>query len=380
MQSSPLSDAPAHGLLDLVARRGDFEKRLLLTGEVDVLSATELKAPRLHTQRSPIRWLIEGESVEVKKGQKIAEIDNTTLSTQLRDKTLAVAQAQVEIERQKWQDALVETDRQVDADRKRALWKRAQLDADVPPNILPKRDFLEKQLALKRAQAELDRAEEAVKEQQRTAQMDLELRQLNREKVEREVRWTEEAISALTIRAPADGLVIVGDHPEGRKFQVGDDIMMGVTIARMPTRSRMRVRAGLSDVDDGRVEVGMAAFVTLDARPDRRFAGTIAEVSPVAFEISDKSPRRVFRVAVDLTDEDASVLRPGLSARVEVVAARMVGKILVPRAALDFSALPYRVQLADGSSVEVTLGGCNPIVCVAESGVDEGTPLRQVAR
>ena len=54
-------------------------------------------------------------------------------------------------------------------------------------------------------------------------------------------------------------------------------------------------------------------------------------------------------------------------------------RFLVPRAALDLSAIPYRARTTGSQDIEVTLGGCNAYVCVAESGLAEGTLLKKVA-
>ncbi len=380
-ESGPLSSAgrAAKGSTELVVARGDFEKRLLLTGEVDVVSALEIKVPRLPAPKVAVRWLEEDGAV-VKAGQKVAELDGTSLANQVRDKSILVAQAEADGQRQRWELALQESDKALDVERKRAVLKRAELDADIPPNILPKRDFLEKQLALRRARTDLDRADDALSAFRRTMQMEIDLKRLSLEKIQREVRWVEKQIETLTIRAPADGVLLIGDHPEGRKFQIGDDVLMGTSIARMPTQALKRVRAYLSDVDDGRVEVGMAAVVMLDAYPEQRFPGRVREVSPVASEVSERSQRRIFKVAVELDDSEANVLRPGLSARVEVAAASLRGKLLVPRPAIDFATLPYRTHLGDGNAVEVTLGGCNAEVCVAVAGpLQEGTRLRRAS-
>jgi multidrug efflux pump subunit AcrA (membrane-fusion protein) len=192
------------------------------------------------------------------------------------------------------------------------------------------------------------------------------------------LEWAEQSIAAYTIRAPTTGLVLIGEQSEGRKYQVGDEVRMGETIVRMPPAgASMRVRAFLSDVDDGRVAAGQEAYVTLDAYPERTFKGKVREISPVALEVSEKSPRRVFRVAVDLEDAEETTLSPGLSARIEVVVARVSDTVLVPRAALDFSILPYKARVKGGASLPVGLAGCNSAVCVAESGMVPGQLLER---
>jgi HlyD family secretion protein len=373
--------APAAGASELAARRAPFERRLLISGEIDAVSAADLKVPRVSAGRSVIRWL-EVDGTAVKAGQKVAELDNANFVTQVKERSLAASQAEIDLKRQEWQNGLDGTDRLLQVERMRAIVRRAEVDADVPEGILPKRDFLEKQLALRKAQADLERAQEAHRTQQRTAALDLQMKRVALERIQREVQAAQEMIDALTMTAPADGTIIIGDHFEGRKLQVGDDVQVGHTLVRMPDLKQIRIKGWLSDVDDGKIAVEMPAEIVLDAFPDRSMTGKVLEIAPMAREASERSLRRVFQVslALDLPGDarEASDLRPGLSARVEVIAQRLPASVLVPRVALatDAPGGPA-VRLASGEARAVKLGPCNSADCIIESGIDPGTRLER---
>src|SRR3954469_12198923 len=140
---------------ELAARRGAFERRVLLTGEIDAVSASELRVPRIPMGRVTVRWLIDDGSA-VKAGDKLAELDNANFVAQVRERSLTVSQSETELKRQQWQNELDAGDRQLEVDRKRTALRRAELDADVPAGILPQRDFLLKQMAVRKARADLD--------------------------------------------------------------------------------------------------------------------------------------------------------------------------------------------------------------------------------
>jgi multidrug resistance efflux pump len=372
--AAPPSDGRA-----LVARKGPFERRLLLTGEIDAVSAAELKVPRIAAGRVTIRWM-GNDGVPVKAGDKVVELDNANFVTQVKERTLTVAQAEGELKRQEWQNQLDQTDRVLDVKRKRAILQRTEVDADIPDGILPKREYLEKQLALKRARADVERAEETLTSQQRTAELDLALKRIALEKVRRELQLAEQMIEALTLRAPVAGTLLIGDHWEGRKLQVTDEVPVGHTLARLPDLHQIRVKAWLSDVDDGRIAVDMPAEIVVDAYPDRVLPGRVLEIAPVAREVTERSLRRVFQVSVAIetkgSADDGVELRPGLSARVEVIADRRPDALLVPRAAVELGAKP-RVHLASGAQVEVVLGPCQATQCLVVSGLEPGARLRR---
>jgi HlyD family secretion protein len=368
--------ARAGGRGQLVARRGTFERRLILTGEIDAVSAAELKVPRIAAGRVVIRWLInDGDAV--KAGDKLVELDNANFVAQVKERTLTVAQAEGELKRQEWQNQLDQADRVLEVKRKEAAVERARIDADVPVDILPKRDYLEKQLVFKRAVADLDRARDTLTSQRRTAELDLSLKRIALDKVKRELATAEEMIAALTLRAPVAGTAIVGDHWEGRKLQVTDEVPVGHTLVRLPDLRQIRVKAWLSDVDDGRIGADMPAEIVVDAYPDRVLRGKVLEIAPMAREASERSLRRVFQVNVGIearSDEDRD-LRPGLSARVEVIADHRANAVLVPRAALDLAGPSPQLKLASGARAAITLGPCQAESCVALSGVEPGTRL-----
>jgi multidrug resistance efflux pump len=366
----------------LRAKRGEFTRHLSLTGEVDAVAAVELKVPRVPTGKVSLRKLTP-EGVDVKAGEVVARLDSSAFVQQIKDLTLQLSQAEIDLERQLSQNGVLEADKALDVERKRAVLKRAEVDADVPEGILPKRDFLEKQMAVRRAQVEVERSVAALAAQRTAATTDVKLKRIALEKLRRAVAAAEEAIATLSLKTTADGTVLLGDHmEERRKVQEGDELFMGMVVARVASARSRRVRAWLVDVDDGKVAAGMPAVVTLDAYPGRTFTGTVRDISPVAQTQGQgrmQGQRRVFTVGVELdeTAAGAEVLRPGLSARIEVVIDRQAGALLVPRVALDLTGDEPRLLLASGEARPVALKGCNAEACVVGEGVDERTALRR---
>jgi multidrug efflux pump subunit AcrA (membrane-fusion protein) len=164
----------------------------------------------------------------------------------------------------------------------------------------------------------------------------------------------------------------------GRKLQEGDMVYVGMTVARLPDLSSMRVRAVLSDVDDGLVRPGMTATCSLDAYPDRAYPCRVTAVAPVARESDRSSLLRAFEVGLDLGAGEPGRMRPGMSVKVEVETAAAGGVLLAPRAALEPTAAGARARLAGGGWREVTLGPCDAWQCAVEEGLEEGDRLAPV--
>ena len=359
---------------ELVVRRGVFRERVLLTGTLEASRGVRITPPRTPTWQVQIRWM-EEDGVNVTAGQKVVELDNSAFAADLEEKVLAVRKEEKEIQQQKAEGDARAAELAFAVAQRLVELEKASIDADVPKELIPLRDYQEKQLALERARTAHAKAEEELRSHLANQAKELAIRRATLEKSRYDIRVAERAIEGLSLAAPTDGVLIIGDvRRESRKLQVGDTVWPGYVVARIPDLSEMRVEAELSDVDDGRLAVGMPATVRLDSYPELSFAGVVRDITPVAQETSPRSLRRAFSVRVALEDTDPDKMRPGMAAKVEVETPSLEDALLVPREALDLAGEP-RV-FVDGDPVPVTLGRCNPLECVVEDGVvEEGTPL-----
>ncbi len=361
----------------LVAHRGTLRQRLLLSGELEAERGEPLSVPRTNQFQLQIRWLAEDGTL-VNAGDRVVEFDNSQFASDLEEKRLSASDAGSELQRTAAESKTGTADKRFAVEKARSEAEKARIAASVPRELLAPREYQERQLALKRAETELAKAQEDLDAATRGGARDVGVKKIALEKSQREIHSAEGAIDALTLRAPRAGMVLIADHPwEGRKIRVGDSVWVGMTVASLPDLSAMSVQASLSDVDDGRIQPGMGVLCTLDAYPDQVFTGKVADISPVARE-SRRSPLlRYFPVRIKLDRSDGRRMRPGMSVRVEVLGAELRNVLLVPRAALDFAATSNpRALLASGAAAPVRLGACGALECVVESGVAEGTRLR----
>lgn len=357
------------------ARRGRLVQRTLLTGELRAARAADIVVPRTPTWQVQLRWL-EADGAEVVEGQRLCELDNTAVAGDLEERRLAAEKSARELERLAAELEVQAAERAFAAEEARVALAKAESGAAVPAELLSRAEWQERQLARERARTARLKADEELAAFQRGAAADLAVQRLNVEKARRDIQIAERAIAELVLRAPRAGILLVADHPwEGRKLQVGDNVWVGMTIARIPELDSLEVEAGLSDVDDGAIAAGAEARCTLDAFPDLEVACRVEEVTPVARESGGASLRRFFRARLSLARVDPERMRPGMSVKVEVAREAAAEALLVPRAALDLGSDPPRVRLADGSLAAVELGACSRQDCEVLSGVAMGAAL-----
>lgn len=363
-----------------VVRRGDLERRVLLSGSLEAERAIHLVVPRTPTWQVELRWLAE-DGAAVRAGDRVVELDSSQFVADLEEKEISLAERRSELERQRAQLTSQTREKEFEVGRRRAELEKAEIEARLPEGIVPRETLAERRLDLDKARIELAKAEADLEAHRRGAAADLEVLEIEIRKARREIEAARRAITELTLEAPEDGIFLVGSHPwEDRKLQEGDTVWVGLTVATLPDLSSLMVDARLPDVDDGAVAPGMPAEVVLDTYPGETFPGTVRDVAPVAQDEEGDSLRRFFRAAVDLGRTDPERMIPGMSARVEVIAERRSEGLLVPRASVatqppTVGGGPALVALADGGHAEAVLGPCNDAECVVEEGLEAGTRL-----
>ena len=358
------------------AHRGPFLETLTLTGEIEAARGDVISVPMLPSWMTSIKWIADDGS-NVRKGDRVAELDNSQFTGDLDTKRQAVTSAEQELQQSDAQAKADLLQKQIDVQKDLDDYEKTKIDADIPPEIVSARDFEDRQIKYKRATIELEKARAILRSQIVGARSDRANLLLKLTTARRDLQTAEQAIAALVLRAPRDGIVVLKDAPTvaignsvtggSRKVKEGDPVWVGFPLAMLPDPKSLEVTAQLADVDDGKIAVGMPATAILDAYPNLEFPGRIAEISTVAQESRDRtSLRRSFRVVVQLDHLDLARMRPGLSARVIVRRARIPDALLVSRSDVDFSS----AQPAVGGK-PVRLGPCNDQECVVLSGLKD---------
>jgi multidrug resistance efflux pump len=392
---------PAVGELARTAKlaRGTITLRQLMTGDLRAASSLGVTVPRTDSWQLAIRWLADDGAI-VKAGDKVLEFDNSEFTAQLATKHLAVLEAQLALNAARDLAEIETATKTTELQQHQIALDKATLDASIPADLLSGRDAQDRQLAKKRAEVAVEKAQHDLTAQRDEAALELRIKQIAFDKARAAIEIAEKTIADLVLVAPRDGLFVVEEHPWlGRKIHMGDTVQPGMTVATLPDMSEpMEVHAELSDVDDGRVSVGLAGTCTLDAYPGDPIACTVKDLTPVARSKGESSLRRAFAVVLDLGKTDSARMRPGMSVKVELHLRTLPNVLVVPRSAIvppeasaasaasapsaakgtaqstaqSTSKTTAKVRMASGELRAVTLGACDAQVCAAVAGVVEG--------
>jgi HlyD family secretion protein len=286
----------AQSYVTAAVTRGELKAAITATGSVEALNTVEVgaevsgKIAALHADFN--------DSVEV--GQLLAEID-----PEQAEAAVAQAKAQVLGARASVAEARASLEEaKLDEDRSKALSEKGLLSPKEREVAVSKAARAKAALQSARASAAIADASYAVARNKR---------------------------GKTEIRAPISGTVLSRVVEVGQTINAGMQTPVLFTIAE--DLRRMQLSSKVDEADVGAVTVGQAATFTVDAYPERTFASSVVSVRNVP--IIDQN---VVSYEVLLTvDNEELLLKPGMTASVEVVTMRMGDALLVPNRALRFS-------------------------------------------
>lgn len=133
------------------------------------------------------------------------------------------------------------------------------------------------------------------------------------------------------VRAPIAGTIIELDVERGQVISSPTSTVGGGTVLlKMADLNRVQVNTLVDETDIGKIAPGLSATVTVDAYPNRPFAGTVLKIEPQATVQQNVT---MFPVLVRIENREG-LLKPGMNTEVEVYVGRRVGVLTVPNAAL----------------------------------------------
>ena len=162
-------------------------------------------------------------------------------------------------------------------------------------------------------------------------------------------------LTKVTITAPIAGVVTRRNIEEGETVVVGTMNNQGTVLATVADLSVIEAEVEVDETDIPSVRLGQAAEVTIDALPDRRFAGLVTEIGNSPIQMTEGgagSQATTFKVVVTLNDEIPGV-RPGFTCTADITTAVRSDSLAIP-----IQAATVREVLvdADGQIVRAELG------------------------
>jgi HlyD family secretion protein len=279
-----------------LAEKRDLTIKVSATGTLQPLTQVDVSSELSGVVRS----VAVDENQQVKKGDVLAVLDKSRILAQIDGAKASVLAAEAQVEQA--QTTLADTSRTLDRTRQLAAKGMAAMQA------------------LDTATADRDRAQAALS----VANANVAVAQAN-EKLQ------ETDLDKSTIYAPIDGVVLTRSVDPGQT--VASSFSAPVLFIIAQDLKSMQLEAAIDEADIGRVAKGQAGHFTVDAFPSQHFD---AKISDIAYASVTTDNVVTYEAKLDV-DNSRLLLRPGMTAAVDIVTRQADGVLTVPNAAFRYS-------------------------------------------
>ena len=361
--------------------KGQIEKDLVLTGELKAEHSIVIEAPDIRSSSSNMLTYMAPEGAQIKKGELIIEFDDSSLLNNLSEAERTLDETLLNIEKKKMDLEAQRSDLLNSIAQAESSLQQDELYGRISKDLLPANTFQKYQLNLEKSKLSLDKAKEQYDNFEQSFDSQLALVEINRSQAEINLKKIKSDMALLKIYAPQDGILIYGDNwASNRKIQVGDTVWGGMEVARLPDLSSIQVIGYVYDTEYGTIVPDTRCTVRFDALPDFQTGGRIISRTNVASRKGFATDQKVFQVTVKLDKIDPKIMKPGMTARIDIPIILARDALSVPREYLGTDSRGGYYVLAGldpekASEKPVTIGAVGDRLVEIVSGLSLGDSL-----
>jgi len=339
---------------------------------------SQLKEAELRVEfaRSDLEKYIEGDAPQ--------QINTATNAIIIRKEQLQRANDKLEWTEQLFKKGYASKS-ELEADRLSVVQSRIAVEqAEEDLRLFRKYDMPKSQRRLdsswEQARMELDRLRQRTSNQIAQAEANVRTSQRALELTHEKLKELKQQLENAKIKAPQDGLVVYASSSYGDRGQMlieeGAQIRQRQEIIKLPDVSQMIVEIRVHESHVLQIRPGLDAYVTVDSIPDRRFKAKVTKVAvlPNSQDRWMNPNLKVYSTDV-LIEEELPDLKPGASARAEIIVTNLVAALTVPLQAVTTVKGKQVCYVQTGEAmvpVPVSVGSFNDQFIEIRSGLNEG--------
>ena len=331
---------------------GDFENVISVTGEIKAKKSTEIKVPATLRGNTKILKMIS-EGTYVKEGDFLLQLDDEALVEEVKKVKNELKGIRAELEKSKASRNFKLKQMELDLENAKTSYELSKMR-------LSQIEFESKarqeqgNLEFKIAENNYIELREKLKLQSIINESERQGLLTKYNRMQFNLNKLNESIKDLTITAPDEGLVVYAKVWKGgklSKIQIGDTPWRGQTLIELPDLSKIEAETTVNEVDISRIEKGMPCKIFLDAFENREYTGTIISISSLAHGKEDGSDQKVFDVIINIDGID-NKLKPGMSARCDIIINNLDSVLTVPLEAIFFDENGKYIWLDENNEFE----------------------------
>lgn len=295
-------------------KRGPFQVNVVTTGELRAKNSTSIRGPEgmrdIGVFNVTIQKLVP-EGTVVRKGDFVAELDRSEITSILQNAQLDLERVQSEFEQAQLDSSLTLSqarDNLINLEYTLEERKLAVEQSRYESPAVRRQTQIDYEKTLR--QLAQDRKNYAT----RVKQSEARLRQIEVSLTKRknDLRKIIETMSKFTIHAPENGMVIYRRNRNGSKLTQGGTISAwDPVVAELPDFSVMESVTYVNEVDIQKVKEGQLVDIGLDANAEKELTGIVTSVANIG-EQRPNSDSKVFEVVIEINEADTT-LRPAMT-------------------------------------------------------------------
>jgi HlyD family secretion protein len=274
------------------------------------------------------------ENTRVKKGEVIVAFDSKKVVDRLIDKQANLDRAQKELENKKIKEEESEQELILSIAEKQMEYEKAERKADIIDNSRAENDRKKSVIDFTIAENDLFLAKERLIFHKNNKALNLKLAKGKVNRLTAEVNDFKSDIERLKVKAPIDGMVIYRANWQGEKPAVGESIQFGQPVVELAVIEQMQLKAQIAEPDSGKIKLNQKVKIMIDGTQEIVLQGSIVELGRVFRDKSSQDKRRVFDAIIAFEQPKDTVIRPGMTARIEVVTAVIDNALTLPSKAV----------------------------------------------
>ncbi|MEA3316811.1 MAG: efflux RND transporter periplasmic adaptor subunit [Bacteroidota bacterium] len=356
------------------AKKGDFEILVTVTGDLQAKSSVEIQGPpELRSRSLRIRNIkitdLIPEGTVVDSGEYVAALDRSEAGNTLKDIEDDLEKKESQYIKTKLDTTMLLRDLRDQLINLEFALEEQQIVLDQS-KFEPPATIRKAKIDLDKAQRQFAQAKDNYKLKVQQAEADMREVAINLGKAKRKRDEMKSVLMKFTIFAPKPGMVIYKKEWGGEKRKVGSMINpWDLTVATLPDLSTMSSKTFVNEVDISKVKVGQKVKVGVDAFPDNKYEGVVAEVANIGEQLPN-ADAKVFEVVVDIAKSD-SILRPAMTTSNKIITDTFSNVISIPLEAVHANDSLSFVYNAKGEKQIVVLGKSNENSVVVENGLED---------
>ncbi|GAA5132630.1 efflux RND transporter periplasmic adaptor subunit [Thalassotalea piscium] len=311
-------------------KQEDVEIIIKANGELESKNTALIAPPSVSRMwQFQIKKLIP-ENTKVTKGQILVSFDDKKVADSLIQQKGELEQAQKELENKKIKETEKEQELVLTLAERKMQYDKAKRIAEIVDHSRSENERKKREIDFTIANNDWMLAKQKLAYHRKNTALNLKLAEGKVNRLTAKVNDLKNDIERLKVKAPIDGMVIYRSNWNGEKPAEGENVNFGQPVLEISVVEDMQLKAQILEPDSGLIMKGQRVKITLDGTQELVTWGKITSLGKVFRDKTNQDRKRIFDAIIEFDNIDSKVMRPGMTARIEIIAKTLNDVLTLP--------------------------------------------------